>query len=137
MVDRDVLRAKTAAVQHHVRRVRSQLPLSAATLEADEDVRDIVLMNLQQAVQSCIDLAIHVCADDRLGAAESPAAAFALLARAGCIPDDLSARMASAAGLRNLIVHRYGDLNMQTVLDGLEQGLRDLETFTAALWNRP
>ncbi|MBI5500889.1 MAG: DUF86 domain-containing protein [Deltaproteobacteria bacterium] len=134
MVDPDVLRAKTTAVRHHVARIRRRLPLSADTLDADEDLRDILLLNLQQAIQGCIDLAIHVCADENLGPAENPAAAFALLAGAGRIPADLSLRLASASGLRNLIVHRYGDLRTSQIVEGLDRDLADLERFVALFW---
>ncbi|MBI4701536.1 MAG: DUF86 domain-containing protein [Deltaproteobacteria bacterium] len=96
----------------------------------------MVLMDLQQAIQACIDLAVHVCADDQLGVVEGPAAAFALLASSGYIPDELAVELAGAAGLRNLIVHRYGDLRSQVIVAGLEAGLRDLEAFAGALWRQ-
>ncbi len=134
MVDPDVVRAKTAALRHHGARLRARLPLSPEALEADEDLRNVVLMDLQQAIQAAIDLAVHACAHERLGAPEGPAAAFAALARAGIIGDDLGVRLAGAAGLRNIIVHRYGDLRMAALVESLARGLDDLDAFVASLW---
>jgi len=85
MVDPDVLRRRTDQVLHHLRRLRDREDLSVELLERDEDIMSVVLMDLQRAIQGCIDLAVHACVDDGLGAPEGPAAAFALLARAGRI----------------------------------------------------
>ena len=136
MVDGDILRAKSAAVRHHVSRLRARLPLDARALESDEDTRNVVLMDLQQAIQACIDLAIHACSHDGLGAPEGPAAAFALLAGAGFIDGSLGVRLAGASGLRNIIVHRYGDLSLDVLASSMEAGLADLESFVDAMWRR-
>ncbi|MBI5525615.1 MAG: DUF86 domain-containing protein [Deltaproteobacteria bacterium] len=136
MVDRDILRAKSAAIKHHVGRIRSRLPLEAATLESDEDLRNVVLMDLQQAIQGAIDMAVHACVDDGLGPPEGPASAFAALAGAGYMSNDLAVRLAGASGFRNLIVHRYGDLKMDILIATMEKGLNDLEEFVAAVWRR-
>ncbi len=46
MVDRDILLVKSGVIRHHVTRIRNRLPLDAGTLERDEDVRNIVMMDL-------------------------------------------------------------------------------------------
>lgn len=102
-------------------------------LDADEDLRSVVYFDLLQAVQGCIDLAVHACTHDSLGVPENPAAAFALLGQHGVISPELSVQLASAAGLRNLIVHRYGDVVTGLVVDALKSGLDALEAFAAAL----
>jgi uncharacterized protein YutE (UPF0331/DUF86 family) len=61
----------------------ARAPLDVSMLEADEDQRNIVLMDLQQAVQAVIDLATHVCSHEGLGLPQGPASAFALLASHG------------------------------------------------------
>lgn len=133
MVDRDVLRAKTERVLHHVARLRARAPLAPADLQTDEDLLNLVAMDLQQAVQACIDLAVHGCADDGLGLPTGPADAFARLARAGTIDAALATRLAGAAGLRNLIVHRYGDLDCARLAAVVQYDLGDLEGFVAAM----
>lgn len=132
MVDRSVLTAKCDVIAHHVDRLRAR-PVSPDALESDEDLRNVVLMDLQQAIQAAIDLAAHVCSHEGLGLPQGPASAFALLASAGRISTDLSVTLAGAAGLRNLIVHRYGDLSMADVTRVIERELGDLEAFAAAM----
>lgn len=133
MVDRDILRGKTERVLHHVARLRARAPLDPAALEADEDLLSLVTMDLQQAVQACIDLAVHACADDDLGLPSGPADAFARLARADYFDEALAAKLAGAAGLRNLIVHRYGDLDCTRLAGVVRDDLQDLEAFVGAM----
>jgi uncharacterized protein YutE (UPF0331/DUF86 family) len=83
LVDPDLLRSKTERVLHHVERLRRRASLSAEALRGDEDLYNAVLMDLQQAIQACIDLALHACVDENLGAPAGPAEAFAMLAPRG------------------------------------------------------
>lgn len=133
MVDADVLRRKTEQVLHHCSRLAARSGLDAAGLAADEDLRNTVLMDLQQAIQACIDLAVHVCVDDALGAPVASADAFALIARQGTIDDVLARRLTGAAGLRNLIVHQYTDIDLERVVRIVRTDLDDLRRFVAAL----
>jgi uncharacterized protein YutE (UPF0331/DUF86 family) len=133
MVAREVVVARSVFAQHHVDRLIAKRPILAKRLEKDEDYRDAVLMPLVQAIQACIDLAIHVCAHESLDVVDTPAGAFAVLAREGIIPRDLSFRMSGAAGLRNIVVHRYGDLLFEKVAKVVNEELGDLESFLACI----
>ncbi len=133
MVDRAVLSEKADAILHHVGRIRSRLPIAPQRLAEDEDFRNIVYFDLVQAIQACVDLAVHVCTHESLGMPEGPAAAFALLADKGLVPTELSVRLAGASGLRNLIVHRYGRIDHGRVAAELASGLGDLEAFVRAM----
>lgn len=133
MVDADLLRRKTGQVLHHCARLERRADLSAPALYGDEDLFNTVLMDLQQAIQGCIDLAIHVCVDDRLGAPAGPAEAFSLLAAAGRITPGLGERLAGAAGLRNLIVHRYAEIESARILKIIGENLVDLTAFVRAM----
>ncbi len=137
LVDPDVLRRKTAQVLHHCDRLQRRATLSAADLERDEDLANIVLMDLQQAVQACLDLAVHVCADDNLGAPATYAEAFSLLSRAGRITPELARRLAGAAGLRNIIVHQYAELDFARVASAAHENLDDLRRFVAVVRGEP
>jgi len=133
VVDRDLLRRKSARVLHHVARLRDRTPVMAQTLSGDEDLANLVAMDLQQAIQGCIDLALHVCVDEELGAPAGAGAAFALLARRGLISEQLLSRLLGACALRNIIVHQYIDPDFERLCAVVRDDLGDLESFIAAL----
>jgi uncharacterized protein YutE (UPF0331/DUF86 family) len=108
MADRDVLLAKTASIQQCLRRiesVRGRPDMPAL------DREDILVLNLQRAVQCALDMAEHVVAADRLGLADTEQRAFDLLAANGRIPPELAGRLRRLAGFRNIVVHEYAVLD--------------------------
>jgi hypothetical protein len=64
MVDLDLIAAKLAELADRVARVRKHRPASAEVLAADRDALDLVSFNLMLAVQSCLDVASHLIADE-------------------------------------------------------------------------
>jgi uncharacterized protein YutE (UPF0331/DUF86 family) len=133
MVDPEILEARTLHVLHHIARLRAQAETTADTFASDETLWNATLMDLQQAIQGCIDLAMHVCVDDKLGSPGTAAEAFGLLHRDGRVSADLSDRLARSAGLRNLIVHQYGQLDREIIVSVIRNDLTDLEDFLRAL----
>lgn len=136
MVDRDVVLRKCEAIEHHASRLRAKQPLAAVALAADESLRNDVCFDLLQAIQACIDLAVHACTHESLGVPDTPAAAFVLLEGYGVISAQLASKLAKAAGLHNLIVHRYADILVPRLVEAIATGLGDLDEFAAALQAR-
>ena len=68
-----------------------------------------------------------------MGVPGGPGDAFSRLARAGHVDEDLAVRLTGAAGLRNLIVHRYGALEPARLVKIVRDDLGDLEAFVAAM----
>lgn len=84
--------------------------------------------HLQLAIQAAIDIALHLLAEDSAETPEDYGSAFELLARRGPIDAELAARLRAAAGLRNVLVHGYLDVDPARVWDHLGE-LDDLEAF--------
>jgi uncharacterized protein YutE (UPF0331/DUF86 family) len=97
----------------------------------DEDPRLKTERALQLAIQVCIDVAAHVTSELGLLAPQTYREAFAGLASSGLLPGDLADRLGDAAGLRNLLVHGYGDLDDRQIWAALDR-LDDLRAFAAA-----
>ena len=132
MVDPDILRSKTQQILHHTDRLSAKHNLKSDDLEKSEDLANIVLMDLQQAIQGCIDLAIHACVDEELGAPSTAAQAFSLLANQGRLDSVLADRLTCAAGLRNLIVHQYTDMDYAQIIEVVTTRLNDLRKLVEA-----
>jgi uncharacterized protein YutE (UPF0331/DUF86 family) len=64
---------------------------------------------------------------------EGYAACFERLARLNIIPQALAKRLAAAARLRNLLVHRYWEISDERVYRSVREGLRDFEEYAATL----
>ena len=135
-LDRDILAERAMAVRRHLARVGERLPAEVSGLRPATDASDAVILHLWQAVQVVIDLAVAACLQWDLGTPTSYAEAFRRLAAAGIIDEVLAARLARAAGFRNVIAHAYDQLDMTRVFRAASEGPRDLEAFLSALRDR-
>jgi uncharacterized protein YutE (UPF0331/DUF86 family) len=129
VVDRTVLAAKLAAVRDAVARIREVLPASFETFERDRTLREVVLLNLFVALQECTALAAHWLSDEGLAVPPTYRETFAALAENGVVDAELAARLGSAAGLRNLIAHRYGAIDWRRIHRVAASELEDLLRF--------
>lgn len=62
-------------------------------IETNFTRQDAIVLNLQRACEAAIDAAMHLVRVKQLGVPQSGREAFALLARAGLLSDDLSETM--------------------------------------------
>lgn len=131
--DRDLLAAKTAAVERHLSRVAARLPNDPKELKPSSDASDAVVLHLWQAVQLVLDVAFAACLQRKLPTPGTYAEAFRMLAREGIIDEALADRLARAAGFRNLVAHAYEGLDMAAVHQSAKSGPADLRAFLASM----
>jgi uncharacterized protein YutE (UPF0331/DUF86 family) len=137
-VDRDVIARKIERLRHHVARIESKKPFGVEGLAAGEDLRDIVVFNLVQAVEVCVDVGMHIVSDSSLQPPESMGEVFDRLAELSTFssrPDGagLVRRLKQAVGFRNVAVHGYVSLDLDAVHRACDSGLEDLRQFGAAI----
>lgn len=88
---------------------------------------------LQVAVDLAIDVNAHVSVA-LLGRAPSTGReSFALMAEAGALEPALADRLAPAAGLQNVLVHRYVDIRTDLVADAVSQILDQFPGYVATM----
>ncbi|MFW6011818.1 MAG: type VII toxin-antitoxin system HepT family RNase toxin [Desulfosalsimonas sp.] len=136
MVDKEVLLAKIGAAKKHLTRLQGLPVGSFRVFSEDLNTQDIALFNLQLAVQNCIDIASHIISTQGLPVAGSTNELFYCLEENGYIDRHLSEKMVKAVGLRNLIVHEYGKLDLERIYGILQDDIRDLDAFLKAVIQR-
>lgn len=86
---------------------------------------------LQLAIQSCIDVAAHLVAELGLRTPEDYRDTFRGLAHQELLDRELAGRLGDAAGMRNILVHDYLEIDPRQVWRALER-LDDLRAFADA-----
>lgn len=131
-VDTEVIDARLRELSRRLRRVAARKPASIKALAADEDLQDILTRNLELAIQSCIDIAFHLCGAH--GTVPITAVdAFAELTKLELIERGLAQRLQRAAGLRNVLVHEYTEIDWKIVMRVIRTDTRDLAAFGKAV----
>ena len=85
---------------------------------------------LELLVVAAVDLLQHLLAEQQL-VPESYRATFALAATQNLIPPELAARLQQAAGMRNVIVHLYEEIDYTILHESIGLALRDFNQFVA------
>ncbi len=132
----DVVINKAASIERAVRRVREEHAGDDANLFANQTRQDAIVLNLQRACESSIDLAMHLVRVHRLGVPQDSREAFDLLERAGQLDAVLAGRMKRMVGFRNVAVHDYQRLSLDIVRSIVHERLDDFLAFTTLLLRR-
>jgi len=133
MVDPGRLRALLDRVREETGHLRRLAALPRERLLGDPDLMAAAKYRFVVAIEACIDAAEHVIASEGLRAPIDFADAFASLADAGMIPEDLLPDLQRMARFRNLLVHGYAKVDDERVADLMVNRLDDLDAFRSAL----
>ena len=133
MVNKDVIFEKIKNIQNSIRRIHEKTASGTPNLLNDMDVQDIIVLNLQRAVQSAIDLAAHVVSDEGLGLPDEIRDNFVILQKAEILSKELATKMKNMVGFRNIAVHDYTTIDAKVVQSILDTHLKDFEDFYSVL----
>jgi uncharacterized protein YutE (UPF0331/DUF86 family) len=133
MVNKSVVYKKISHVRHNLSRLREKNGISLENLKTDLDAQDIILHNLQLAIQGCIDIGAHILADEGWGVAGSVNETFYILQDMNVIPPELAEKMVAMVGFRNILVHEYETINFEIVHNIIANRLTDIEKFLLAV----
>lgn len=129
----DVLLNKVAAIERCVQRIEEEYRGHEAELETNLTKQDSILLNLQRACESSIDLAMHVVRVRHLGLPQESREAFTLLNQAGLLNATLTKRLQAMVGFRNVAVHNYQKLSLEIVNAILTNHVNDFRVFATAM----
>lgn len=129
-MDRQIILRKIASLKRCVNRIENKIPETSEKLQTDYDSQDIVSLNLQRAVQVCVDIAAHLNAQLAIRAPESMVESFENLNRLGIISDKICEQMKKSVGFRNIAVHEYSTINWDIVFAVSTTNLNDFRQFS-------
>ena len=115
-MDSELVTTKLESLARCVDRIRAKTPPDLETLRHDVDTQDILAVNLERAVQICLDIALHTIARrTSWPVPESMAEAFRILEAQGLLRSQVADALVSAVGFRNLSVHAYDKIDWDIV----------------------
>ena len=106
-MDRDVVLSKLESLRRCISRVQEKTPDSLSLLVMDYDLQDIIALNLERAIQTCVDIGMHIISDLEIPPPDQMAQTFRSLCSAGVLDEAVAERMVKAVGFRNTAVHAY------------------------------
>lgn len=131
MID-DIMLAKLAVIRRCLQRIQDKTGGDPGKVD-DIDIQDIVVLNLQRAIQATVDLAARLIAIHQWGLPTSLKEHFTLLTAQGVIDHELSRRLEAMVGFRNIAVHEYRALDIAILKSILRERLKDFTAFESAV----
>lgn len=132
-MDKEVLQTKLEALIRCLHRIKDQNISSLDELEKNLDKQEIIILNLQRAVQICVDIGNHILIDYSTPTPATMAETFKYLAENKLISDKNALELSHAVGFRNIAVHQYENINCKIVYEIITKHLDDFKEFSQAI----
>ncbi len=127
--------AKLRLLEPLVARLAELEGVTGDDLEKDLDRRLVVERILTVLVETAAAINGHIASATGGPVPEDYRSSFAAAAKAGALTDDLAARLAPSAGLRNRLAHRYGDVDLYVVADAIPRAHDDFSEYVTQVSN--
>ena len=88
------------------------------------------------AIQNCVEIAAHIISEEGFGIPDSTAEMFSLLEENHYLDNEIAQKMVKAAGLRNLIVHEYAEIEAKQVYNIVQKDISDLNAYLKAIFKK-
>jgi uncharacterized protein YutE (UPF0331/DUF86 family) len=134
LVDHDLILAKSASVKKRLDRINEKRQIEKSLFLEDLDCQEIILFNLQMAIQECVDIASHIISEEGWGVPGSTNEMFYLLEENDYLDRDLTEKMVKCVGFRNILVHEYTRIELDLVHEIAEKDIHDLEHYLKAIF---
>lgn len=133
MVDEEIFVDKLQYINQYTDDLRQMRGQSRDQYLTDMIRQRAVERTLMNLIQACIDLAQHIRSTEDLSASETAKQEIQALGEAEIITSKTQSKMEEAVGFRNILAHRYGDVDQEVVFDVLQDDLLWFERFQQEL----
>ena len=131
--DLDKIKKGTADIRAAVDKIRGLVSAPDQAFWADE--RNILSVERLMLIilEAVGNLSLHVLAKKFKKSADAPAECIELLAAENIFNEDLSGRLRRAMRFRNILVHRYWEVDRKKVYEYAQNNLKDFEDFLESI----
>jgi uncharacterized protein YutE (UPF0331/DUF86 family) len=133
-MDKRIIEAKLESLRRCIGRIEQKTPQNSDALKNDYDLQDIISVNLERAVQQCVDIASHIIASSENEAPDTMAKTFQVLFDMNILTQHTAEIMKKTVGFRNIAVHNYSDINWEIVFNICQKQLSDFKAFAKEVY---
>ncbi len=129
MTNIDIIKRKISEVEKYLKMIFKYKNISSKKVSDDEILRGAIERHLYLLCQSTIDLGEIMIAYLKLRTPSTYAEIFEILEENSIIDKNLALKMKKMTGLRNILAHAYGEVNLDIVLEILQKDIGDFLLF--------
>jgi uncharacterized protein YutE (UPF0331/DUF86 family) len=133
MVDEEVVADKLRYINQYTDDLKQMRGMSKEEYVEDMVTQRAVERTLMNLIQACIDLAQHIRSTEDLSPTGTAKQELQALGGADILSRETQEKMEEATGFRNVLAHRYGDIDHEVVYDVLHNDLHWFERYQQEL----
>lgn len=128
-VDREVVYGRFDTIERNLRFLDQYQNYSSDHFVSSYKDVQAAKFSLLEIVEACIDIANHIISAKGYPKVEQYRMMFKTLGEEEVLDKDLASRLGEMASFRNLLVHRYGEIDDTRVLGIIKDNLNDIKLF--------
>ena len=133
MVDRGLVLRKISELAEYQQQLQEFKGITVRQYRDDWKKQRIVERTLQMMIETCLDMANHLIADQGYRVPVSYADIFKVLGENKVLGKKLADRLEKMAKFRNVLVHQYEKIEAETIVGILKKNLGDFGQFRKAV----
>lgn len=125
MIDKELIKNKMADIEKYLKELDPILK-SGSRIIIDDNLRLHTVERLfQLIVDTAVDINTHIIMASDFNVPDDSYSTFVALGENKILPMDFAIRIAPSVGLRNLIVHKYGNVDLKKMVDDVINEIGD------------
>ncbi|MDO9287640.1 MAG: DUF86 domain-containing protein [Thermodesulfovibrionales bacterium] len=133
MVDKNVVLRKISELETYQKQIEEFSDITIQEYKSDWKLQRIIERTLQMMIETCVDIAHHIISDKNMRPPTSYADTFKILLENNIIEPELYQVMDKMTKFRNIVVHRYEDVDAEIVIIILKKHISDFNAFKEAI----
>lgn len=129
MVDKKIILKHLDELEKCIKQLGKHKNCTARQLLSDFDLRWAIERGLQLAIQNVLDISSHILVETGTNGLDDYTSMIDQMGVKGIIPKDFAKKIRGMAGLRNVLVHDYVDIDTQKLHSYATAGLDDFKKF--------
>ena len=132
MKEKEKILLKLRDMKRYVDFLKSYGKVNKEKLERDYLLRSAIERNFHLALESVLDVGEMIISMEEFRRPEDYREVIETLGEEGVLPREFAEKFAPAAGFRNILVHKYAEVNLEELHKRL-QNLKDFDTFALSV----
>jgi uncharacterized protein YutE (UPF0331/DUF86 family) len=125
MIDKELINSKLSDIQNDLSELLPLLNIETEEIIADNLKLHTVERLFQLIVDAAIDVNTHIIQESDFKTPADYQSTFLILGESKVLPMDFALKIAPSVGLRNLIVHKYGRVDLKRMIDDIKNEIGD------------
>lgn len=132
-IDIEKIKQRVTEIRENIEKINKYSSIQEK--EFWEDERNILSIKhlLLESIEACGNICVHILAKKLFKASSSFAECFENLYGSKVIDEELSNKLVNMARFRNILVHRYWQVNDQKILDYAQNNIGDFSLFLKSI----